>query len=78
MKHRSAGEWASLIAVFVFAGALGSFGVAILASWIGLPAIAVWLVVVILLAILAYRLFRSPSASDSGSTTDTTTPGGSS
>jgi uncharacterized membrane protein YjfL (UPF0719 family) len=76
VKHRSVREWADLIAAFVFSGALSGFGVAILASWAGLPAIAVWALVVLIIAILAYRLFRSPSVSGSGSATGPTTPGG--
>jgi hypothetical protein len=42
---------------FVLAGAAVAFGVSVVASWIGLPAIAVAVVVVFVLGVLGRRVF---------------------
>jgi membrane protein implicated in regulation of membrane protease activity len=58
-----------MLAAFVFGGAVVAFGVAIVASWLGLPTWAVWLLVIVALAALAWPTFfsgreRADSAGD--------------
>jgi len=48
-----------MLAAFVFGGVVVVFGVAIVASWLGLPAWAVWVLVIAALAVLAWPTFFS-------------------
>lgn len=59
MKRRTAGEWIALLAALVFGGAAAGFGVAILASFVGLPAPVVWALVVIVFIVIGMRIFRT-------------------
>jgi membrane protein implicated in regulation of membrane protease activity len=58
VKTRTAGEWAGLAAYFVLAGAAIAFGVLILGSAVGLPPVALAIVVVAALALIAVPLSR--------------------
>ena len=57
------------IVAFLFAGAVVAFGLAVVASWLGLPPWAMWLVVVAGPALLAWPVFfaRSETADGVGS-----------
>lgn len=59
MKRRTAGEWVALVAALVFGGAAAGSGVAILASFLGLPAPVVWALVVIVFIVIGMRIFRT-------------------
>ena len=58
MRRRTAREWAALAAYLVLAGAAITFGVLILGSAVGLPPVALAIVVVAALAVIAVPLSR--------------------
>lgn len=57
MSNRTSGEWGGRFVAFVLAGAAVAFGVSVLASWIGMPAIGVAIAVVFVVGVLGYRIF---------------------
>ena len=58
MRRRTVGDWAGLATYFVLAGAAITFGVLILGSGVGLPPVALAIVVVAALALIAVPLSR--------------------
>ena len=58
MSNRSGGEWGGRFVTFLLAGAAVAFGVSVVASGIGFPAIAVAVAVVFVLGVLGHRIFR--------------------
>jgi hypothetical protein len=70
VRSRSVGEWASLAAYFVLAGAAITFGVLILGSAVGLPPVALAIVVVAALALIAVPLSRFEPRSTSADHTE--------
>ena len=58
MRRRTAREWAALATYFVLAGAAITVGVLILGSVVGLPPVALAVLVVAALALIAVPLSR--------------------
>lgn len=61
MTRRSTGEWAGSAVAFVVAGAIVTFCILIIGSFLGLPPAALWVLVAAGLAAIAYPLLRPRS-----------------
>ena len=61
MRGRTWQEWAALVVAFVFGGLVVTFAAVVLGSFVHLPAPAIWVLVIIALATLAYPVFRTPA-----------------
>jgi 5-(carboxyamino)imidazole ribonucleotide mutase len=70
--RRTAREWFALAVAFVVAGAVVTFLVAIVGSFLGLPVWGTVVLVAVALALLAYPIFRVPAPSAPAETADTT------
>jgi hypothetical protein len=66
VTRRSASEWAALFAAFVVAGAVVAFGVAVICSFLRVPAMVMWLLVAASLVGLAWSVVRTPVSSPLG------------
>jgi 5-(carboxyamino)imidazole ribonucleotide mutase len=62
VTRRSPGEWAGLAVALVVAGVLVAFGVAVVGSFLGLPPLLLWVVVVAALGCITYPVFRKDRA----------------